>query len=768
MLSGIQGSKPNSLDVTKISGKCPETEVLIGGIPISCLIDSGSQVSTITEVCYNQHFKPHKSLQECKSWIKLTGANGLDIPILGMIICDVQLQGQTFKDVYILVVKNATNIDFFKKKCSTPGVIGCNILGPFYSEMLSNEMKVTPCFDNSPLLEGFHQYKAHLASCERIEAYIQQKDILGIVKTTPHLTIPADSTINIIGTTSHLANGLDVAVEQLDTLNHPGLIVNPSLSKVTGGRIAVQIHNFSSNDILLKRPMKIAKISICSVLSKNLNIDLTTDFQGIDEVVVSLNEIQHTSVPETVDNLPFHVDLGASLSPSEKKQVLEVLHRYSNIFSHHDADLGFTDTVEHKITTTDDIPVKQPDRRVPPQLVPEVKNILEKWLDAGIIKESNSPFASQMVMVRKKTGEIRICIDFRQLNNKTVKDAFPIPRIEDSIESLCGAKYFCSLDLSQGYLQVKLAEHDSHKTAFRALGSLYEFSRLPFGLSNSPATFQRLMLKCFGKMYQNGLVVYLDDILVYSKSVEEMIQRLITVFEILQKHNLKLKPSKCHFFKEKVQFLGHIVSADGIATDNHKIQAVQHFPQPTTEKQLRQYLGLTSYFRRFIGKYAQIAAPLYDLLGGPKGKSKSKTSLLQNWTDKCSRAFLTLKEHLMKAPILGFPNFSLPFCLEVDVSLEGFGAILTQKQGRNSTVIAYASRRLRNHEKNMTSYSSFKLEFLALHWAITRKFKDYLYGSKFTVKTDNHPLTKILTAKKTAADMSKLADLSEYDFVLDY
>ena len=374
-----------------------------------------------------------------------------------------------------------------------------------------------------------------------------------------------------------------------------------------------------------------------------------------------------------------------------------------------------------------------------------------------------------IVLVRKKTGDIRICIDYRQLNRKTIKDAYPIPRIDESIESLQGARYFCSLDLAQGYLQVKLHEEDSYKTAFRALGSLFEFTRLPFGLSNSPATFQRLMTKCFSSMYRNGLVVYLDDILVYGSTIAETLQRLAAVFNILEHHNLKLKPSKCHFFKEKVTFLGHTVSAEGIETGKEKIRAVEEFPKPSTEKGLRQFLGLCSYFRRFINGFAQLAGPLYDLIEGKKKKSKQQVKQWSGkWTDESEGAFIALKHALTDTPVLGFPDFAKPFCLEIDASLNGFGAVLTQQQGKKKIVIAYASRRLRKHEKTMKSLSSMKLEFLALHWAVTNKFKDYLYGSQFVIKTDNHPLTRIMSAKKTAADMSKIADLSDYTFTIEY
>jgi len=314
-----------------------------------------------------------------------------------------------------------------------------------------------------------------------------------------------------------------------------------------------------------------------------------------------------------------------------------------------------------------------------------------------------------------------------------VKDAFPLPRIDECIESLKGAKYFSSLDLTQGYLQVKVHKADQEKTAFRALGSLYQFNHLLFGLCNSPATFSRLMGKCFSDLYGKGLIVYLDDMLLYSETITDMITQLDTIFKRLRQFGLKLKPEKFHFVKESVTFLGHTVSAEGIQTDQSKIRDVENFPRPATEKAVRSFMGLASYFRRYIRGFAQIAGPISDFLAtGTRKKQKQKNNkeLGDRWTNECQLAFISIKDKLTSVPLLGFPDFEIPLCLEVDASLDGFGAILSQIQDKGKVIIGYASRRLRKYEKSMRSYSSMKLEFLGLQWAVTQKFKEYLYGSK--------------------------------------
>ena len=588
-----------------------------------------------------------------------------------------------------------------------------------------------------------------------------EERFLGAVKTIKGLvTLPANTETSSTCTTCKNIDDYTVLIEPADDATLPqGLMLHPTIDIVKQGKVTCRLMYFSDVDIILHKPLKVGNICTCEIVTPDL--DITLDEEG--EAVIDYHTPDPVLGQRGWHNLPFSVEMGdIRTNKSENRELC-------NIFSRDKNDLGFTDKVVHHIKTTDDVPVKQRDRRIPPQAVSKVRNMLTDWIKAGIIKESDSPYASQMVLVKKKSGEIRVCIDYRQLNQMTIKDAFPLPRIEDCIESLKGARYFSSLDLTQGYLQVKVHEADQHKTAFRALGALYEFNRLSFGLCNSPATFSRLMGRCLGDMCGQGIIIYLDDILVYSSSIPEMTSRLNTVFQRLQSFGLKVRPEKCHFFKHKVSFLGHTVSADGVETDPVKISAVKDYPKPTTEKKLRQFLGLTSYFRRFVHGFAQIAGPLTDILStGTRQQKKRNRDISQHWTPECQQAFELLKKKLTHSPVLGFPDFDKAFTLEVDASIKGYGAILFQTQSDRKVVIAYASRRLRKHERTMKNYSSMKLEFLALHWAVTRKFCEYLYGSQFLILTDSHPLSRILQAKQTAADSSKLAELSDFQFEIKY
>lgn len=262
----------------------------------------------------------------------------------------------------------------------------------------------------------------------------------------------------------------------------------------------------------------------------------------------------------------------------------------------------------------------------------EVRQHLKEMLEAGAIKKSQSSYCSNVVLVKKSDGSLRFCIDLRKLNNKTIKDAYTLPRVEETIDTLIGSKYFTKLDLRSGYWQVEIKEEDKHKTAF-SLGPLgfYECNRMAFGLTNAPATFQRLMETCMGDLHLRECLIFLDDILVFSQSFDDHLKRLEGVFEKLEKHNLKLKPSKCEFFMSEVKYLGHIVSEEGVKTDPDKIEALKSWQVPRNIKELRSFLGFTGYYRRFIKDYARVVHPLTELLAGHstakrKSQRNSKTT----------------------------------------------------------------------------------------------------------------------------------------------
>ena len=313
--------------------------------------------------------------------------------------------------------------------------------------------------------------------------------------------------------------------------------------------------------------------------------------------------------------------------------------------------------------------------------------------------------------MQKKTGEIHLCMDYRKLNSITVRDAFPLPRIDKALQAVHSSNWFTSFDLAQGYLQLAMEESDIKKTAFRASSmGLYEFTHMPFGLSNAGSSFCHLMEQCLGDQQFVTLLLYLDDICIFAPTIDGMLDRIQLVFDRLKKFNLKIKPKKCQFFSTSVLFLGHILLAEGISANPEKVYKVKTWPVPKNIKEVQSFLVLASYYRHFIPHFAKKAQCLHELVGPTASKPKSRakarnketqaavTTLIETetkifeWTIEHQEAFDALKEALCTAPVLGYPNFSREFILDTDASLKGLGTILFQQQKDGSIcVIAYAS-----------------------------------------------------------------------------
>ena len=441
--------------------------------------------------------------------------------------------------------------------------------------------------------------------------------------------------------------------------------------------------------------------------------------------IIIVVHFRHCRLPSTAVSGLFCCTTG-------KEQANSLLSKWPDIFSKGPTDLGKADIVRHEINLTDETPFKDPYRRIPAGLYDEVRLHLKEMLEAGAIRESQSPFSSNVVLVRKKDGLLRFCIDFRKLNSRTIRDAYTLPRIDDTIDTLLGAKFFSKLDLRSGYWLIEMKEEDKYKTAF-SVGNLgfYACNRMAFGLTNAPATFQRLMKRTIGELNLRECLIFLDDILIFSENFEDHLERLEAVFSRSKQQGLKLKPSKYELFKTSVNYLGHVVSENGIKTDPDKIEALASWPESNNVKELCSFLGFTGYYRRFIKNYAKIVKPLNNLLVGhcthksPEQKKKKKVSVPWQLGEAQQIAFNTIKEKLSSPPILAFGDFSKPFILHTDAITEGFGAVLYKEQDGLERVITYASRGLRNSEKH---YPIHKLDFLCLKWAVTDKFHNYLYG----------------------------------------
>jgi hypothetical protein len=373
-------------------------------------------------------------------------------------------------------------------------------------------------------------------------------------------------------------------------------------------------------------------------------------------------------------------------------------------------------------------------------------------LDKGYIHPSFSPWGCPALFVKKKDGSLRMCVDYRPLNAVTIKNKYPLPRIDVLFDQLAGAKVFSNIDLSSGYHQIKIRPCDIPKTAFSTCYGLYEFLVMSFGLTNAPAYFMYLMNSVFMTELDKFLVVFIDDILIYSKSEKEHAKHLRVVLQHLRDHKLYAKFSKCEFWLKSVKFLGHTISHDGISVDPSKVQEVMDWKPPKSVHQIRSFLGLAGYYRRFIPDFSRIAKPMTELL---------KKGVKFVWSEACERAFHTLRQHLTSAPVLVQPDNSKPFEVFCDASGTGFGCVLMQ-EGR---VIAYASQALRPHELN---YPTHDLELAAVVHAL-KIWRHYLMGNRCNIFTDHKSLKYIFTQSELNMRQKRWLELiKDYDLEVHY
>ena len=444
------------------------------------------------------------------------------------------------------------------------------------------------------------------------------------------------------------------------------------------------------------------------------------------------------------------------LSPLQQQQLNGLFKEFSDVFSQGEDGLGCTLLLEHTIETHGP-PLRQPYRQQNPAVWREEIAQVQQMLASDVIRPSNSPWAPPVVMVKKKDGSLRFCADFRQLNAATVKDAHPLPGIDDLLDALHGACWFSTLDLKSGYWQVPIMERDKEKTVFRtSSGQLYEFNQAPFGLCNAPATFSRFMDRVLSGLHWETCLFYLDDIIVFYSTWEEHLARLRQVFERLRHANLKLGAEKCTFAAKEVRYLGHQVTEEGLLPDPALLTAIREIPPPKTATEVRSFLGLAGYYRRYVKKFAAIAGLLHDL---------TRKDAVFHWSADCHDAFDCLKTLLTTSPITAFPDFSQSFRLYTDSSTAGLGAILAQVREGRERIICCASRSLNQAEK---AYPATKLECLAIVWAVA-KFRPYLMAMPFEVYTDHYALQWLKAMRTWSALLHRWsAALEEYDFTVKH
>ena len=525
--------------------------------------------------------------------------------------------------------------------------------------------------------------------------------------------------------------------------NHSGLLVAHSVSHVSSqGDTVIQCLNVTSAPISVYAGEKVGILSLLQEENSANAVKPSGDGQPVART--------QSAIDKCIGMLLSDVK---GLTKGEHERFKSLLQEFDDVISVGDGDLGRTSVLRHKIDTGNAVPIRQQSRRLPFHQRSVVQDMINGLLKQGIIEPSEGAWASPIVLAKKKDGSFRFCVDFRRVNDVTKKDVHPLPRIDDALDSLAGAKWFSTIDLACGYWQVEMDPADKEKTSFTTPFGLHQFRVMPFGLTNAPSTFQRLMSLVLSGLCWSTCLVYLDDIIIFSQTVDEHLQRLRDVLQRLEEAGLKIKPSKCQLLRKSVLYLGHIVSERGVEVDPEKTSCVRSWPMPNDRENLRKFLGFVSYYRKFIPNFAQIAAPLHSLTE----KAKS-----WQWSQQCSDAFDQLKGKLLSPPILSFPQFDKVFVVDTDASQQGLGAVLSQEGDR---VIAYASRVLTKAERQ---YCATRREMLALVWAV-RCYRPYLWGRRFVVRTDHNSLQWLRNFKEPQGQVARWLDiLAEYDFSVEH
>jgi len=572
-----------------------------------------------------------------------------------------------------------------------------------------------------------------------------------------NVVVPARSEINV--PTQVVFQKLPVSADDglwgtEPNLLRPGLHVSRTLVPCDRWScLPIRVMNVSEQPIPLKAGTTVADLQPVELLNQEMtsSTDVTqTEQQTKRKPLVN----QADDVPDFIEKLVDGVD--DSLPESACIALYEILKDHIDVFSRSEYDLGRTEIITHHIDTGDARPVRQPLRRFPPAHREAISTHVDNMVSQGIVESAASPWASNIVLVKKRDGSLRCCIDYRQLNAVTRKDAYPLPRIDACLDSMSSAAWFSTFDLRQSYHQVLIEPKDRDKTTFICHKGMFRYRMMPFGLCNAGATFQRLMDIVMSGLHLDVCLVYLDDIIVFSKTIEEHLERLVRVLDRLRSAGLKLKPEKCSLFRRSVSFLGHVVSEAGIATDPEKILAVASWPTPTSLKEVRAFVGLASYYRRYVKGFADIAAPLHAL---------TKKGQTFRWSPEAQAAFEALKEALTTPPVLAMPNDVGEMILDTDACDTTIGAVLSQVQDGIEKVIAYASRSLDKRERN---YCVTRKELLAVvHFA--KYFKQYLLGRKFRIRTDHAPLTWLRHTPEPIGQQGRwLEILEEFEFHVEH
>ena len=706
--------EPSELLVMKVTlGRCDGSGS--GRVACDALVDSGASTCLVRDKFIG------RDREGCGEAIgELVGLGGA-VPVLGRLALAVDYPGLVLRPCNFLIVPDGSiKYDI--------------ILGQDFLTMNKLVIDTSRLAIRQPLEQGWVEvYLARGAESERVV----------------YCGVPVFAAASVV-LESHSPVSVPVssAVVNSHDCFYDGLVGKPFFSGIPG---VVDVSDGVASVLLLRDPSCGRRSGVI-----NKGAFLGTVSTVVDVPVVEQDESESWTRERIVNDIPLN-----DLSEREAELAVDLLFSQREVLSRSESDIGCATSTEHRIVLHDDTPIRQKPRRFPQPIVSEIERQCEELCNLDIIEPSCSPWASPIVPIRKKDGSIRLCVDYRKLNSVTKPDRFPMPNLSDLVFGLHGMMFFSTLDLVKGYYQIPLEQASRELTAFSTPSNHFQFKRLSFGLKNAPAAFQREMQSILRGFPSRNVVIYIDDVLIMTKSFSEHLELVGRVLCALREHGIKVKPTKCHWFKSSVPFLGHVVSRAGLEKAPEYLRQVLDFPRPDTVHQLRQFLGLVNFQRKFLPHCSEVARSLSSLTGGPR-----KRKLV--WTEEMATAFATLKEMMAEEVKLAFPDYGDQACrleLAVDASGYGAGACLSQVQDGERRIIAFGSM---SFSAAQSRYSTIDRELAAIRWGI-KYFKSFLFGVPFVLFTDHRPLTYMHNMSSHSSRIARtLQELSEFDFEIRY
>ena len=766
----LSENKVSEILLSRIGKKMPITDGVyckgkLNGEDVNFTVDTGATVTVLSERMYNRISVGKRP--KLKKTLIISGADGTPIKEFGSAVFTLQIGNLNFsKEIIVADIADEVllGMDILQGSEGDPADI---LLSEGVMRLKGEIIPCTQVGVPGPIRRVFaaDHYLIPGYSEGIIDVFIERSEVDEGLSTLEYLVRPTENFNEKYLLTMPL-----VLVDASASPTVKVRVLNPSDKEVSINQdVLVGYAELNDSDVKVLFEQEdenevqnfnsIRRIKALSVDSSSLSNSDSLESKCLGSMTADYGNQTSKGfdlVPEHLTRL--YSDTADALSDSEKAKVRSLLNHFSDVFSKDELDIGRTHLVEHEVDTGVAAPVRLPPRPVPLAYAEAEKNAIDEMLNQGIIRKSSSPWASPICLVKRKNSEkMRLCIDYRRVNalSKGI-DAYPLPRVRDCLDAVAGAKLFSTFDITAAYHQIPVKKSHVEKTAFVTKYGLYEWITMPFGLNSASQTFQRCMEIALSGLQWQTCLIYLDDVIVYAPNFDLHLSRVEEVLSRIRQAGLKLKPEKCHLLQREVTFLGHVISEHGVLPDPMNVLKILDWPTPSNVKQVRQFLGMTSYYRRHIKDFAKIAKPLVDL-------TKKGVEFL--WTDACQQSFVKFKEILTGPEIMAFPIPGKEFTLDVDASNFAIGGIISQIQEGKEKVIAYASRTLNRAERN---YCVTEKELLALRYFM-EYFRQYTLGHRTKVRTDHNALVWLFSFKEPKSRIARWIEiLSSYEFEIEY